>query len=91
MWRLTLSVGVLHVLSAEYSVVMRGAWPGTLVDILLCSETLVSDMHHVSEVLVPVTLSCCVGARCLEPAGWLYTFEMVAEHFANLNLSVVVA
>ena len=22
-------------------------------DILLCSETLVSDMHHVSEVLVP--------------------------------------
>ena len=58
-------------------------------DILLCSETLVSDMRHVSEVLVPA--SCCVGARCLEPVGWLHTFEMVMEHFANANLSVVVA
>ena len=40
-------------------------------DILLCSETLVSDMRHVSEVLVSVSvaLSCCVGARCLGPVG----------------------
>ena len=62
-------------------------------DILLCSETLVSDMRHVSEVLVPVcvTLSCCVGARCLGHVGWLHTFEMVMEHFAYPNLSVVVA
>ena len=62
-------------------------------DILLCSETLVSDMRHVSEVLVPVSvaLSCCVGARCLGHVGWLHTFEMVTEHFANANLSVVVA
>ena len=58
-------------------------------DILLCSETLVSDMSH--EFLVSVALSCCVGARCLEPVGWLHTFEMVTEHFANPNLSVVVA
>ena len=31
--------------------------------ILLCSETLVSDIRHVSEVLVPISvaLSCCVG------------------------------
>ena len=61
-------------------------------DILLCSETLVSHMHHVSEVLVKVSdaLSCCVGARCLH-VGWLHTFEMVTEHFTNPNLSVVVA
>ena len=34
--------------------------------------------------LVSVALSC-VGARCLGPMGWLHTFEMVTEHFANLN------
>ena len=51
---------VLYLLSAEYSVVMCGAWPGSDLtvassryDILLCSETLVSDMRHVSKVLVP--------------------------------------
>ena len=49
-------------------------------DIMLCSETLVSDIRHVSEVLVSVApvsvaLSCCVGARCLGPVGWLHTFE----------------
>ena len=62
-------------------------------DILLCSETLVSDMRHVSECWFPVSvaLSCCVGARCLLPVGWLHTFEMVTEHFANPNLSVAVA
>ena len=62
-------------------------------DILLCSETLVSDMRHVSEVMIPgsVALSCCVGARCLGPVGWLHTFEMVMVHFDNPNLSEVVA
>ena len=62
-------------------------------DILLCSETLVSDMRHVSEVLVlvSVAMSSCVGARCLGPVGWLHLFEMVTEHLANPNLSVVVA
>ena len=62
-------------------------------DIMLCSETLVSYMRNVSEVLVPgfcrPVLSC--RARCLGPMGWLHTFEMVTEHFANPNLSVVVA
>ena len=41
-------------------------------DILLCSETLVSDMRHVSELLVPgfvVALSCCAGVRRLGPKG----------------------
>ena len=54
---------------------------------------MVSDMRHVSEVLVPVSvaLSFWVGARCLGPVGWLHTFEIVTEHFANPNLSVVVA
>ena len=62
-------------------------------DILLCSETLVSDMPHVSGVLVPgfgrPVLLC--RARCLGPEGWLHKFEVVTEHFANQNLSVVVA
>ena len=62
MWRLTLASGVLFLLSVEYSAVMRGALAGNLgdltvapsrYDILLCSETLVSDMRHVSEILVP--------------------------------------
>ena len=38
-----------------------------------------------------VALSCCAGARCLEPEGWLHMYEMVMEHFANQNFSVVLA
>ena len=45
-------------------------------------------MHHVLEVVVPGWGS---WARCLGPVGWLHTFEMVTEHFANPNSSVVVA
>ena len=61
-------------------------------DILLCSETLVSDMRHVSELLVPgISSHCCAGARCLGPEGWLHTYEIVTEHFANPSLSVVIA
>ena len=62
-------------------------------DRLLCTETLVSDMRHVSEALIPgfcrPVLLC--RARCLGPVGWMHTFKMVTEHFANPNLSVVVA
>ena len=62
-------------------------------DILLCSETLVSGMPHLSELLVPgfgrPVLLC--RASCLLPDGWLHTYEMVMEHFANPNFSVVVA
>ena len=61
-------------------------------DILLCYETMVSDMLHVSELLVPgfgpPVLLC--RARCLRPEGWLHTYKMVTKHFANPNLSVVV-
>ena len=60
MWRLTLPRGVLLLMFAVYSAVMCSAWPGrdlTLAssqyDILLCSETLVSDIGNVSELLVP--------------------------------------
>ena len=49
--------------------------------ILLCFETLVSDMWHVSEILVPA-----FGRHVLLCLG-----KMVTEHFANSNLSVVVA
>ena len=62
-------------------------------DILLCSETLVSDLSHATELLVPgfghPVLS--YRAKCLGPEGWRHTFEMVTMHFANPNLSVVVA
>ena len=60
--------------------------------ILLCSETLVPDMCRVSECCFPVLVALsCVGARCLGPMGWWHTYEMVMEHFANPNPSVVVA
>ena len=62
-WRLTLARGVLsQCLHADYSEVMCGTWPGNFIeltvassryDILLRSETSVSDMRHVSELLVP--------------------------------------
>ena len=62
-------------------------------DILLCSETLVSDIRHVSEVRVPGFCRPILLCRGMMPRarGRLHTFEMVTEHFANPNLSVVVA
>ena len=38
-----------------------------------------------------VALSCCAGEGCLGPEGWLHTYEMDKEHFANPSLSVAVA
>ena len=64
-------------------------------DILLCSETLVSYLRHVSELLVP----CMVRSPCLVvpeqaasivPVGRRHMNEMEMEHFANQNLNVVV-
>ena len=58
-----------------------------------CSPRLWSqDMRHVSQCwsLDLVALSCCVWARFIGPEGWLHTYEMVTEYFANPNLSVVV-
>ena len=61
MLRLTLARGVLFLLSAKYSSNVPGQ-AGNLndltvassqYDILLSSETLVPDMRHVSELLVP--------------------------------------
>ena len=60
-------------------------------DILLCSETLVSDMRHVTEVLVPGFDRHVLLCRGKMPrARGMAAFEMVTEHFANPNLSVVV-
>ena len=62
-------------------------------DMLFCSETLVSDMHHVVELLVPgfgrPALLC--RGRMLRAEGWWHTYEMDMVHFANPSLSVVVA
>ena len=99
-WRLTLASGVLCLLSEEYSSYVRGL-PGNPCDLavassqhdtLFRSETLVLVMRHVSKLLVPgfgrpVLLW---GARCLGPEGLQHTYEMVTEHFANPNFSVVV-
>ena len=62
-------------------------------DILLCSETLVSDMRHVSELLVPGLgrpVLLCRG-KMPRPVGWLHTYEIVTEHFTYPKMSVVVA
>ena len=62
-------------------------------DLLLCSETLVSNRRHMSELLVPgfgrPVLLCRDG---VPRARWMaaYMCEMVMGHFANLNLSVAV-
>ena len=61
-------------------------------NLLLCSETLISDRRHMSELLVPglVVLYCYAGMECHGPVGWLHMCEMVMGHFTNLNLSVAV-
>ena len=54
----------------------------------------VSDMHYVSELLVPGfgrPVFLYRGARYLGPEGWRHTYEMDMEHFANPSLYVVVA
>ena len=56
-----LASGVLCLLSAEYCGNVRGlarnlsdlTLASSRYDILICSETLISDMHHASELLVP--------------------------------------
>ena len=61
-------------------------------DLLLCSETLVSDRRHISELLVPgfgrLVLLCRM--ECRGPVGWLHMCGIDMGHFANLNLSVAV-
>ena len=92
MWRQILARVVLFLMSAEYSLVMWGAWPGTLVSwpwlrlsmIYCCALRLWSQICVTCRRCwfpVSVALSCCVGARCLRPVGWLHNFEMVTEHF----------
>ena len=49
-------------------------------DILICSETLVSDMRHVSELQFPdlVALSYCARARCLcISTRWLRSISLI--------------
>ena len=61
-------------------------------DIVLCSDTLVSDLRHVSELLVPgfgrIVLLC--RESCLVPVGWRHMYEMDMEHFDNQNFIVIV-
>ena len=61
-------------------------------DILLWSKTLVSDMRHVSKLLVPgfgSPVLLCHG-RMPRAEGWRHTYELDMEHFVNPSLSVVV-
>ena len=65
-------------------------------DTLLCSETLVLYMRHVSELLVsgfgrPVLLCRGKLPRTRGMAVYVGLYEMVTDYFANLNLSVVIA
>ena len=102
MWRQTLALGVLYLLSAEYFAVMHRAWPGTLdltiassqYDRLLCSETLVSDMRHVSEVLVPgfgCPVLLCRGKMPRARGIAAYVLHDYGAFCQPPNLSVVVA
>ena len=62
-------------------------------DILLCSETLVSDIRHVSELLVPSfgrPVLLCRG-RMARARGMAAPYEMDRENFVNPHFSVVVA
>ena len=53
-------------------------------DLLLCSETLVSDRRHISELLVPGSGRPVLLCRdCRGPVGWLHMCEMGMGHFAN--------
>ena len=83
MWRLTLANGGLYSMSADYSsnvwVLARNLSDLTVAssqyDILLCSETLVSDMRYVSELLVPGfghPVLLCWGRSPLAPGMVLY-------------------
>ena len=100
-WRLTLARGGLFPLSADYSIVMCGAWPGTLVTwpwrrlsmTYCCAQRLWSLICVTCQSCWSpdlVALSCCAGEGCLGPEGWQHTYEMDMEHFANPSLSVVV-
>ena len=53
-------------------------------DILLCSETLVSDMRHVSELLVPGFGRPVLLCLCKMPhaRGRPDTYEMVTKHLS---------
>ena len=74
-WRLTLARSALFQLSADYSSVMCWTWPGTLYrDLTVASvETLISDMHYVSELLVPV-----FGRPVLLYRGWTTLARRIA-------------
>ena len=50
-------------------------------NILLCSETLDSDMSRVGVTGSRFRSPYCAGARCLGPEGWLHTYEMVTHLF----------
>ena len=54
------------------------------------SKTLVSDMRHVSKLLVP-GFGRPVLLRRVKMPRTLHSYEMVTEHFANPNLSVFVS
>ena len=100
MWRLTLALGVLCLLSVKYTSNVR-VLAGNLSDLTVASSQydILLSLKLRSPICVTcrsswfpvsVALSCCVGTRCLGPVGWLHMYEMVTEHFSNPNLSVVV-
>ena len=81
MWRLTLANGGLFPLSADYSVVMCGAWPGTLVTwpwrrlsmTYCCAQrlwSLICVTCRSCRFPDLVALSCCAWKGCLGPHQW---------------------
>ena len=90
-----LARGGLFPLSADYSVVMCGAWPWRRLCMTYCCAQRFLSLMCVTclSCWFPdlVALSCCAGEGCLGPEGWRHTYEIDMEHFANPSLSVVVA
>ena len=62
-------------------------------NILLCSETLVTNMRHVSKIRVPGFGRPVLLCRGKKPRarGMAHSYKVFTEHFANPNLSVVAA
>ena len=53
----------------------------SLYDILLFSETLITDMHHMLRLLVPGFGGLVLLRRCRMPRVRGHTYEMHTEHF----------
>ena len=88
MWRLTLVLGVLCMMSDENSFSNVRGLAANLSDLTVASSRMIycyalKLWSHICVTCLSccfqdsVSLFCCAGARCLGSEGWLHTYEMV--------------